>query len=379
MDFGLSDEQVLLKESVERFVRENHQAVPAGLAARGDWRTGYSQEKWAAIAEMGWLALPFAEEHGGLGGTPVDTAVLMEALGPGLMVEPLLSTVLLGGRLVELLGDEDQKRAMLPAVIEGRMLLALACTEPQARADLNDVETVAKPDGDGFVVSGYKSVVLNAETADKIIVVARTAGGPRDRDGLSMFIIDRDAPGITLSTAPSLDGQSVSDVKLEGVKVAAGSLLGPKGRIYDALEEVVDLATIAVCANAVGAMFRVTEITQEYTAGRKQFGKAVASNQVIQHRLVDMSIAAEEAKAISDMASMMAAEKGPDWKRLVAATKAKISVAGLFVGEQGVQLHGGMGMTNEYPIGHYYKKLMMAAMLFGDEDHQLRRLSALEP
>ncbi len=373
MDFELSSEQSLLKDSVDRFVQDNYEFNARRELVAGD--TGYSEENWKLFAEMGWLGLPFAEESGGFGGSAVDVAIIMESFGEGLVLEPYLSTVLLGGRLLELAGSDEQKEYHLPALIEGGLHLALGYAEPQSRFDLFDVSTEAKASGDGYVLNGRKSVVYHAATADKIIVSCRTSGARRDRDGISLFLVDAEAKGLTRKDYRTLDGQRASDLILEDVEVGATDLVGVEGGGYAVLETVIDIAICAAGAEAVGAMRKVNEITTDYVKTRKQFGAAIGDNQVVKHRLADMLIEQEQSKSMADMAAMRMDLNGEGRARTASATKARIGAAAKFVGEQGIQLHGGIGMTDEYPIGHYYKRLMSIATLFGNADYHLRRFS----
>ncbi|MEE8173559.1 MAG: acyl-CoA dehydrogenase family protein, partial [Alphaproteobacteria bacterium] len=308
-------------------------------------------------------------------GSAVDVAVLTEAFGAGLTLEPYIASVMLGGKLVEALGNEAQKSEILPALAEGRLKLALAHNEPNARFNLSHVETVASPAGDGYLLDGRKSVVLHAASADKILIVARLTGDAGDADGLGVFIVDNDTSGMMRQDYATVDSGRASDISLSQVEVTKRALLGGNADALPALQNVVDGAISAVCAEAVGAMNKVLDITKEYTAVRTQFGKAIGDNQVIQHFLVDMFTAAEEAKALTDMTTMRLAEGAENASLLVSAMKAKVGEAARFVGAKGVQLHGGIGMTDEYTIGHYFKRLMAIDMMFGDSRFHLNRFA----
>lgn len=370
MDFEYSNEQTMLKDSVDRFVQDSYKFSQRDALAKS--ALGYCAKYWATFAEMGWLMLPIAEENGGLGGSAVDIAVLSEALGAGLTLEPLMASVLLGGKMVECLGNDMQKEAILTGLIEGRKKLALAYAEPAARYDLAFVETRADRVGDDFVLNGHKSVVLHAASADGIIVIARTSGDASDPTGISAFLVEADAAGMRRQDYPMVDGVRASDLFFENVTAEP---LGDQGAAFGALQSVIDGAICAVCAEAVGAMQRVLDMTKEYTSVRSQFGKAIGDNQVIQHRLVDMFTAVEESKAITDITAMRLAEGAQDVSYLVSAMKAKVGESARFIGAQGVQLHGGIGMTDEYPIGHYFKRLMAIDVMFGDSDHHLSRFA----
>ncbi len=375
MDFELSDEQTLLKDSVERFIQDNYGGQRRHDLVNSD--LGFSRENWALFAEMGWLGLPFSEDSGGFDGTPADVSVVMECLGGGLAVEPFVATVLLGGMLVDVAGSAAQKSEILPKVIAGEMHMAFAYAEPQSRYKLADVETTATRDGGGFVLNGRKTVVLNGAAADLIVVSARTSGSARDEAGISLFLVEQNAAGLTRKDFHTLDGGRASDLEFDKVRIDADGFLGPIGESYPLIEKIIDLAICAVSAEAVGAMRKANEITQEYVATRKQFGAAIGSNQVIQHRLVDMHVAAEEAKSMADMAAMRVSGSDDERRQAASAIKSKIGETGRFVGEQGIQLHGGIGMTDECAIGHYYKRLMTIDMLFGNKDFHLNRYADL--
>lgn len=370
MDFELSQEQVLLRDSVVRFVQDNYAFSQRQAYAAS--ALGYSDDNWSTFAEMGWLALSFAEENGGLGGSIVDLTVVSEALGTGITLEPLVPTVLLGAKMVEALAEERQKAEILPEVAAGNLKLALAYGEPSARYDLNHVETSARSAGDGYVLNGRKAVVFHAASCDRFVVIARTSGGTSDKQGISAFLVEAEARGLRRQDYPMVDGQRASDIWFDNVKA---ELLGQEGAAFEALQATIDVACCAICAEAVGAMQAVLDITKDYAGTRKQFGRAIGDNQVIQHRLVDMFTAVEESKAITDMTAMRLDEASGDTSAAVSAMKAKVGEAARFVGAQGVQVHGGIGMTDEYPIGHYFKRLMAIDTMFGDANHHLNRFA----
>ncbi|MZR29304.1 acyl-CoA dehydrogenase family protein [Sneathiella litorea] len=376
MDFELSDEQNMLKDSVERFVKDNYSAEARAKLA--DTELGFSRDHWKTMAELGWLGMPFPEEVGGFGGTAIETAIMMENMGNGLVLEPFLSTVILGGGLVAEAGNEAQIEAIIPEVIEGNMMLAFAYAEPQSRFDLNDVETSASKSGDGYVLNGHKAVVYHGTTADKIIVSARTSGDSRDENGISLFVVDNNSSGVTRRDYRTIDGQRAADITLKDVKVGADALLGEEGGALPVIEKVVDRAIAALCAEAVGAMQAANNITNEYMKERKQFGTPIGKFQVLQHRMVDMYMEAEQSKSMSDMVAMkLELDDETERRKAVAAAKAQIGQAAKFVGEQSIQLHGGMGMTDEYSIGHYFKRLTTIEMLFGNTDHHFKKYAAL--
>ncbi|MEP3247585.1 MAG: acyl-CoA dehydrogenase family protein [Sneathiella sp.] len=376
MDFELSEEQSLLKDSVDRFVQDNY--APEVRLKLAETDLGFSRDHWKTMAELGWLGMPFSEEVGGFGGSAVDTMIMMESMGNGLVLEPFFSTVILGGGLVAEAGNAEQIEAIIPSVIEGNTMLAFAYAEKQSRYNLNDVETTGTKSGDGYVLNGHKAVVYHGATADKIIVSARTSGNARDEDGISLFIVEKDAVGVDIQGYRTVDGQRAADVILNNVSVGSDALLGAAGKAYPAIEKVVDKAIGALCAEAVGAMASANEITNEYLKTRKQFGTPIGKFQVLQHRMVDMYMEAEQSKSMSDMVAMkLDLGYDADTKKAVSATKAQIGKAAKFIGQQSIQLHGGMGMTDEYSIGHYFKRLSTLEMLFGNTDHHLSRYSSL--
>ncbi len=376
MDFELSDEQNLLKDSVERFVKDNYSAEARAKLVETD--SGFSRDHWKKMAELGWLGLPFSESVGGFGGTAIETMIMMESMGRGLVLEPFLTTVVMGGGLVAEAGSEAQIEAIIPKVIEGNMLLAFAYAEPQSRFDLHDVETTATKSGDGYILNGHKSVVYHGTTADKIIVSARTSGNARDKDGISLFIVDNNVAGLSRRDYRTVDGQRAADILFNNVKVGADALLGAEGKAYPVIEKIADRTTAALCAEAVGVMQAAIDITNGYIKERKQFGTPIGKFQVLQHRMVDMYMEAEQAKSMSDMVAMkLELDDVEDCRKSIAAAKAKIGQGAKFVGEQSIQLHGGMGMTDEYSIGHYFKRLMTIEMLFGNTDYHFKRYAAM--
>ena len=376
MDFELSDEQNMLKDSVERFVKDNYSTEARAKLAETE--LGFSRDHWKTMAELGWLGMPFPEEVGGFGGTAIETAIMMENMGSGLVLEPFLSTVILGGGLVAEAGSEAQIEAIIPEVIEGNMMLAFAYAEAQSRFDLNDVETTATKSGDGYVLNGHKAVVYHGTTADKIIVSARTSGDSRDENGISLFVVDNNSSGVTRRDYRTIDGQRAADITFKDVKVGADALLGEEGGAFPVIEKVVNRAIAALCAEAVGAMQAANNITNEYLKERKQFGIPIGKFQVLQHRMVDMYMEAEQSKSMSDMVAMkLEVDDETELRKAVAAAKAQVGQAAKFVGQQSIQLHGGMGMTDEYSIGHYFKRLTTIEMLFGNTDHHFKKYAAL--
>jgi len=381
MDFAPTEEQRLLRESVDRFIDSDYT-----FDKRREWVAsdgGFSTGNWAAFAELGWLALPIPEDHGGLSGSLSDTVVLSRAFGRGLVVEPYLSTVIVGAGLVAAAGTEAQRNDILPKVAAGDMKLAFAHSERQSRYDLFDVATQARVNGDGFVLTGQKAVVFNADTADLLIVGARVSGGRRDRTGIGLFLVDPKADGVTLRAYPTQDGGRAAEVALEGVSVAADAVLGSAENGLAAIELVVDHAMIVLSAEAVGAMEALNRQTGEFLGTRKQFGVPIGTFQVLQHTAVDMFMEQELTTSLMERAAASVSAgsvSGGSGARAKAAAAAKFRAgrAGKFVGQKAVQLHGGMGMTDELPVGHYFKRLAMIDVTFGTADHHLKRLAAMD-
>ena len=376
MDFELSQDQVLLKDSVDRFVQNDYGFEQRRKLVATD--EGFSAKNWSQFAELGWLGMPFPETYGGFGGTPVETMILMESFGTGIVVEPYIPTVVLGGGAILFGGSEDLKQEILPRVAEGKTKLALGFAERQSRYNLADVETTAKKDGSAYVLNGAKGVVLGAPSADHIIVSARTSGGSRDQEGITLFLVDKAADGVRVRGYPTADGGRAGEVYLENARVDASAAVGPVGGGLPILERVIDYGIAAICAEAVGAMKALNDLTLNYIKTREQFGQPIGKFQVLQHRMVDMFIAHEEAKSMAMMAAMRVTED--DWrerKRAMSAAKVQIGKSGRFVGQQGIQLHGGIGMTEEYAAGHYFKRLTMIDRTFGDTDYHLERFAAL--
>lgn len=374
MDFELSDEQRLLKETVERLMADRY-----GFEARNRFMTepdGFSGDLWRHYAELGLLGLPFSEAHGGIGGGPVETMIVMEAFGRALALEPYLSTVILGGGLVERGGNTALRDDLLPRVAAGDLRLAFAHAERQARYCLSDVRTAAKPDGSGFILDGAKTLVLHGDSAGKLIVSARLSGEARDQAGIGLFLVDAAAPGLTRRGYPTVDGLRAAEVALEGVRVPAEHVIGEPGKSFPLIEQIVARAIAALCAEAVGAMEALHTLTVDYLKTRKQFGVPIGNFQVLQHRAAEMLVALEQARSMAMLATMMADDPDPaERRRAISAAKVQIGRSGQFIGQQAIQLHGGIGMTVEYQAGHYFKRLTTINTLFGDADHHLLQLA----
>src|SRR5689334_2296464 len=374
MDFDLSEEQRLLKESVDGLLTDSYDfdARNKYMKEKGGW----SKAVWGKLAEQGLLGLPFAEADGGFGAGGVETMIVMEALGKALVLEPYLATVVIGGGFLRHGGSDAQKAAHVPGIIDGSKTLAFAQLEKNSRYDLFDVTTTAKKKGAGWVIDGEKFVVLNGETADTLIVTARTKGGQRDSSGIGVFLVPGNAKGISKKGYPTQDGLHAADITFTGVEVGADAVIGDPENALPLIEQVVDDARIAICAEAVGAMDESLKSTVEYLKTRTQFGVPIGSFQVLQHRAADMFVAVEQARSMSMFATMAADfEDAKERASAVAAAKVQIGRSGKFVGQQAIQLHGGIGMTMEAKIGHYFKRLTMIENTFGDSDYHLRRVS----
>jgi pimeloyl-CoA dehydrogenase small subunit len=376
MDFSFTEEQNMLHESIERFVQNDYSFDDRQKNVGSD--LGYGANNWNTFAELGWLGVPFSEADGGFGGGAVESSLMMEQFGHGLVIEPFLATVVLAGGAIKHGGSEAQKTKLLPGIIDGSTQAALAYAEPQARFNLADVTTTAAADGDGYVLNGYKAVVLNGPAAQVLVVSARTSGGQRDQDGITLFAVDAKAAGISRRDYPTVDAFRASEITLEGVKVDADSVLGEVGKGYAVLEQVIDEGILAIGSEAVGCMEKLYKETVEYCRQREQFGQAIGKFQVLQHRMVDMFMEHEQSKSLMFMAAMRLDEGyGPEAQKAVSAFKVQIGKSGKFVGQNAVQLHGGMGMTEELNIGHYFKRLTIIYTLFGNADFHVKRFGAL--
>ena len=374
MDFDLTEEQRLLKDSIDGLLTDSYdfESRKKYMKEKGGW----SQAVWGKLAEQGLLGLPFAEADGGFGGGGVETMIVMEALGKALVLEPYLATVVIGGGFLRHAGSDAQKAAHVPGIVDGSKTLAFAQLEKNARYDLFDVATTAKKKGDGWVIDGEKFVVLNGENADTLIVTARTRGERRDRTGVGVFLVPANARGVTKKSYPTQDGLHAADITFTGVEVGADAAIGDPDNALPLIARVVDEARTALCAEAVGAMDESLKTTVEYLKTRKQFGVAIGSFQTLQHRAADMFVAVEQARSMSMFATMASEfDDAKERATAVAAAKVQIGKSLKFVGQQSIQLHGGIGMTQEAKIGHYFKRLTMIENTFGDSDYLLRRVS----
>ena len=367
MDFNYTDEQNALRDTLSRYIVKDYPfEARRALAKSAD---GFSREHWKQFAELGLLALPFPEDFGGLsvtGGNAVDTLLVMEAFGRGLVLEPYQSTVIVGGGLVRDAGSAAQKEALLPAVAGGERMLALAHFERGARYEVSRVDTAAKADGGGWKLSGAKGVVLGGGSADTLLVSASTG------KGLSLFLVDARAKGVAVRNYMTQDGARAAEIALDNVAVGADALVGPEGGALPLIERALDYGIAALCAEAVGIMAALNEATLEYLKTRKQFGQAIGRFQALQHRMVDMVIATEQSRSMAMMAAVKAdSADAAERRRAVSAAKAYIGQQARFVGQQAVQLHGGMGVVDELNVSHYFKRLTMIDLTFGNTDHHL--------
>ncbi len=378
MDFELSDEQKLLKESVDRWASDRYGTLAQINASRRQ-PTGFSETTWRELGDLGLLGLPFAEADGGFGGGATETMVVMEAMGRALAPEPYLASVILGGGAVALGGDQAQRQRLLPQLAEGTLRLALAHGERQARYDLTDVATSAHRSGGGYVLDGCKTVALSADSAGLLVVSARLGGGRRDSNGVCLFLVPRDAPGVEVKGYPTQDGGRAADVTMTNVEVPIDAMLGLPGEGLAVIERVTENAIAALAAEAVGVMDALLALTVDYLKTRRQFGAAIGGFQALQHRAVDMLTAVEQARSMALYATMMVQSDDPHARRAaLSAAKVQINRSARLVGQQAVQLHGGVGMTMEYHGAHYFRRLVVIEQTFGDTPHHLRQLAMID-
>jgi alkylation response protein AidB-like acyl-CoA dehydrogenase len=364
MDFNYTDEQNALRDTLTRYIAKDYGFEARRALAKS--AEGFSRAHWKQFAELGLLALPFPEDFGGLNGNAVDTLLVMEAFGRGLVLEPYLATVVVAGHLIRDAGSAGQKEALLPAIAGGERMLALAHFERGARYEVSRVDTAAKADGAGWKLSGSKGVVLGGGAADTLLVSANTG------KGLSLFLVDSKAPGVSVRSYMTQDGGRAAEVHLDNVAVGADALVGAQDGGLPAIERALDYGIAAMCAESVGIMAALDEATLEYLKTRKQFGQPIGRFQALQHRMVDMVIATEQARSMAMMAAVKAdSPDAAERRRAISAAKAYIGQQARFVGQQAVQLHGGMGVVDELNVSHYFKRLTMIELTFGNTDHHL--------
>jgi pimeloyl-CoA dehydrogenase small subunit len=374
MNFDYTDEQNAIRDSLSKWAQQQYDFDKRREALKSEdaWN-----KNWATFAELGLLAAPLPEDFGGLGGGAVDVSVVMEEFGKALVVEPYVPTVVIGAGALKHAGSAAQKDEHLNAIAAGERIVAFAQAEPKSRWALNDVSTTAKKSGAGYVLSGQKAVVLGGPQADHLLVTARTAGGQRDAKGVSLFLVPKSAKGVTTRDYPTMDGTRASEVYFENVSVGAEALVGAADGALPLIERLVDEANAAYCSEAVGCMRMMTDLTREYAKTRKQFGRPIAEFQVLQHRMVDMFMATEESYSMALLATIKLAADEEERARSVAAAKVAIGKHGRFVGQAAVQIHGGMGVTDEMRVGHYFKRVTMIDATFGNVDFHLKRYTQL--
>ncbi|WBY16693.1 acyl-CoA dehydrogenase [Erythrobacteraceae bacterium WH01K] len=375
MDFNFTEEQDMVRDGLSRLVREEYDWETRRGVVNSD--SGWRPEIWARLAELGILGMPFSEEDGGFGGGAVDAMVVMEELGKGLVVEPFVPTVVCAGGFLKHAGTDAQKEEHIGGIVDGSRIFAFAYAEPQGRYDYADLQTTAKKDGDGYTLNGHKAVVIGAPWASHLVVTARTSGEQRDHDGVSVFIVDKSADGVTTRDYPTFDGRMASEVYFENVSVPADGLLGEEGKALPLIERVADEAIAASCAEACGAMKVAHAMTVDYSRQRKQFGVPIGSFQVLQHRMVDMYTEYEQSVSLTYLATMKLDAPEKERKLAVSAAKVRLGQAAKYIGEEAIQIHGGMGVTDELAIGGYFKRLTIFKSEFGSIDHHMKRHIAL--
>jgi len=376
MNFEFTEEQTMIKDSVSRFVRDEYDFDTRREIV--DSNEGMSREFWSMFAELGWLSVPFAEEYGGFGGSVEDIAAVMEELGKGIVVEPYASTVVVFGGLLSASDNSALKAEVIPSIIDGSCMGSLASVEVQSRHEMTDVATSATATDGGYKINGEKTVVANGGTADKFIVTARTSGDQFDCDGISLFMVDASAPGVTVKDYKMMDGQRAATVSFKDVQVSESQLLNAVGKGMDLIELVMPQILIGLSAEALGIMSTLNSTTVEYTKVRKQFDTPISSFQVLQHRMVDTFMACEQTKSMLYRALCQVGEDDRNaLLKTVHALKAMVARYGKLIGEEAIQIHGGIGLTDELNIGHYVKRLMMINVSFGDGDFHQQKFNQL--
>jgi alkylation response protein AidB-like acyl-CoA dehydrogenase len=375
MDFSLSEEQTMLADSIARFIDTDYDFESRQKFAASD--VGFSPGMWRTFAELGWTAVPFAEDDGGLDGGPIELMLMMEQFGRGLVVEPYLPNIVLAGGILKRVANATQKTQWLSPLIEGNLQAALAFTEPQSRFNLADIATSAVREKDGYVLHGQKTFVLNGEAAELLIIPARTSAGQSAEAGITLFAVSADADGIRRQAYATVDGLRAAEIVLDDVHVDSASLLGEVDNGYAVLMNVIDEATLAICAEATGIVQTMQDKTVEYAKIRVQFGVPIGSFQALQHRMVDSMMSCEQIRSLLYWCVMLNAAGDPGASRAISALKYQLGTAGIKVAREAVQIHGGMGVTWELDIAHYFKRLTAIGVMFGNADHHLDRYIAL--
>ena len=376
MDFNFSSEQEQLRDTINRLIEREYEFNKQRHAIITSDK-GYSEKVWQSMAEIGVLGIGIDEAHGGFGGNMTDTMIVMDAIGRGLVVEPYFATVVLGASLIQLAGADAQKSSLLPQVVDGSLKLAFAHSETGTRYDLKRVATVARKDGNGYVINGEKIVVLHGGAADKIIVSAATSGAMNDGLGMGLFLLDAKNSGVAIQSYRTIDNQSAANIRLDNVRVAADALLGGNDHALDIVEKVADIGATALVSEAVGAMEALQKATLEYLKTRRQFGVPIGKFQALQHRMVDMLMYLELARSIAFLAAVKV--QSPDVaerQHVVSAAKNAIGRYSRLLSQEAIQMHGGMGITDELAASHYFRRLTAINATFGDADHHLARFAA---
>ena len=374
MDFTLNEEQTLIQDQVDQFVQKEYDWETRQSLSNSD--LGFGESNWQKFAELGWLGISVSEDSGGFGGTAIESMLIMEAFGKGLVVEPFLETMIMAGSLIDDHGSDEQKSSILEPAISGEMHLALAYAEPQSRFNLSDVVTEAKAEGENYILNGYKSVVMNGPSANKIIISARTSSSQLDENGITLFIVDSDSKGLSKTNYKTVDGRRASDLTIENVSVSKDNIIGNLDSGFEILDSAIDKAILAISAEAVGAMEVLYKTTVEYTKTREQFGTPIGKFQVLQHRMVDMFIESELAKSLLIKAMLEVNNNSEEMYKHVSALKSYIGKSGKLSAKEAVQLHGGMGVSEEMMIGHYLKKMISIDALFGNADYHLKKFAS---
>lgn len=374
MDFSLNDEQSMLAESIDKFIANDYDFESRQKYSESE--TGYSQDVWKTFSELGWTAVPFSEGDGGFDGGPVEMMLVMERFGRGLVIEPYLANIVLAGGVLRRAASDTQKSDWLGPMIDGELHATLAFVERQARYDISDMATTAVQDDEGWIINGSKSYVLNGGNADLLIVPARSAGTQNDSDGITLFGVSSDLPGVSIRDYQTIDGQRAAEIDFSGVILSSDKVIGTVNKGYQPLQAAIFDATLAVSAEAIGIMSVLTEKTIEYSKLRVQFGVPISSFQALQHRMVEMYTACEQSRSLMMWAAMATADGDEESASPIHALKYQIGTAGTRVGEEAVQIHGGMGVTWELDVAHYFKRLTAINLMFGNADWHLDRLAA---
>ena len=373
MNFSLNEEQMMLQDSIEKFIDNDYDFETRQKIAAS--KAGFSPDVWRTFAELGWTAVPFSEDDGGFDGGAIELMVMMQLFGRSLVVEPYLANIVLAGGILGRTASPEQKEKWLHPIIAGELQATLTFVEPQSRYDIANIAATATADGDAWTLNGNKGFVLNGGNAELFIVPARSGGAQTDQDGITLFAVPADSDGVTCNAYATVDGQQAAEVTFENVFVDAGAVLGEVGGGYAALDAVIDEATLAVCAEAVGIMQILREKTLEYSKSRIQFGVPIGSFQALQHRMVDMLTDCEQSISLLLWATMVNASDSADAKQAISAIKYQIGTAGQKVGQEAVQIHGGMGVSWELDIAHYFKRLTAIGQMFGNADWHLDKLA----